>query len=167
MDTVAKIEIETAAARAMLAAIAETIGDDDQARVDAVEGETSLLEAFDKALARMGELDAMRIGLEAYAKALGDRISRLEAADGRLRSALFSAMNATGLRKIERPLATLSVRPGTPAVVIDAEYMIPVQHRRWKGWEIDRTSIRAAIKSGTQVPGAHLSEAGTTLQVRT
>lgn len=166
MDTATKIEVEAAAARQLLASIVETIGDDEQAAIDAVEGETNLLEALDRALARMGELDALRIGLEAYAKTLHDRIARLEAADGRLRAAMYSALNATGLRKVERPLATLSLRPGQSAVVIEAEHMIPAWHKRWKGWEIDKTSIRASIKAGTAVPGARLSEAGTTLQVR-
>lgn len=167
MDPARKIEIEAESARQLLYAIAETVADDEQAVTDAIEGETNLFEAVDKALARMAELDAHRIGLEAYVANCKSRIERFDRAETRLREALQSAMQITGQKKIERALATISLRPTRPSVMVLDMTSIPVWFKRHGEWSADKTAIGAALKSGVPVPGAALSPTSTTLHVAT
>ena len=74
MHPARKIEIEAAAARSLLNAIAETIADDDQAKMDAIEGETGLLEAIDAALDRIREMEAHRAAIKEMHRQVGDLI---------------------------------------------------------------------------------------------
>jgi len=165
MDPVRKLEIEAASARQLLAAIAETIADDEQAATDAIEGETGLFEAIDRALARKMELDAHRIGLEAQIANMKARVERFDRAEERLRSAMQSAMMATHQRKAERALATLSLRPTAAAVMITDMASIPVWLKRHGEWQPDKKRIGAALKAGAHIPGAMLSPTGTTLHI--
>lgn len=165
IDHARKIEIEAASARQLLAAIAETIADDDQAATDAIEGETNLFEAIDRALARMAELDAHRIGLEAQIATMKARVDRFDKAEERLRAAMQAAMQATGQKKLERALATLSLRPSQPAVMVTDMTAIPVWLKRHGEWRADKKAIGAALKSGAFVPGAALSPTSTVLHV--
>lgn len=165
-NEIRSVEIEAEAAKHLLAAIAETIGDDDQAAHDAVEGETGLMEAIDRALERMVMIDAMLTGLDAHKQVVSRRIERLEAGERRLREVLLKALYAAKQRKIERPLATLSIGKTRGAVAIDDEDLLPVWLKRWKGWEPDKAAITAALKAGP-VTGASMVGAGVdTLVVR-
>lgn len=165
-DVIRRVEAEAIAAKALLAAIAEIIGDDEQAAADAVEGETSLVEAVDASLARIAELRALQIGLEAHVKAMQVRLARVSTAEDFIRSCLHAALKTTGLRKLERPLATISIRAGTPSVEITDIEALPVWLKRFRGWEPDKVAVRAAIKDVGSVPGARMTDAGETLSIR-
>ncbi len=59
------IRRETEAAKALLAGMRETIGDEDMALLaDTIEGETNLLEAIDTALAEIDETEVLISGLK-------------------------------------------------------------------------------------------------------
>ncbi len=166
IDPARKIEIEAAAARQLLSSIAEIVADDDEAKADAIEGETHLFEAIDRALERMTDLDVLKIGIEAHLAKLEERLKRFEKQDERLRSAIFAAMTTTGQKKIERPLATVSIRPGTRSVIVSNMDLLPVWFKRLAEWQPDKRAIGAALKEGQIVPGAMLSPAADTLAIR-
>jgi hypothetical protein len=80
-------------------------------------------------------------------------------ADG-LRDYLQRCMEATGIERIEGPGILLSFRKSS-AVVIDGVDLIPAEFMRApepKPAEPDKTAIAAALKAGTEVPGAHIEK---------
>jgi hypothetical protein len=57
----------------------------------------------------------------------------------------------------------MKLKKNPPSVVIDDLTQIPTQYQRQKiQVDIDKVAIKAAIKAGEEVPGAHL-EQGTSL----
>lgn len=165
-DVARGIAIEAEQARAVLAAVAGSIADDDQAVMDTIEGETNLLEAFDRGLARLGDLDAMMIGVKAHIEGLKARIERFERGEERIRKAMLLAMQTLGQRKIERALGTLSVRVKPQGVIeinvdlVPPEYMLPQPPK------LDKARARKDMLGGVQVPGLTLSEPGETLHIK-
>lgn len=86
---------------------------------------------------------------------------RLKAIE-RLENNLVGAMQHFGVPKLEQPgLLTLSLRKSETCEIED-ESAIPTQFIKLKIVEpiksIDKTAIKAAIKSGEQVPGARIQE---------
>lgn len=104
--------------------------------------------------------------MEASAKAIKDAadgmLLRAKAEENRaknLKAYLQSAMVATGISKIESPYFVIGLRNNPESVVIDAESQIPADYMREipASYSPDKAAIKAAIKSGIQVPGVHLS----------
>lgn len=94
------------------------------------------------------------------------RIDRFNRRDEALRRLMFGLLQATGLRKLELPEATLSIRAGVPKTIVTDETAIPETFIRIKR-ELDIASIKVALKDGIPVPGATLSNAEETLTIRT
>lgn len=69
-------------------------------------------------------------------------------------------MIQSGITKIECPVFSLSIKTNPAAVIIDSEALIPNEF--WRVPEPvptpDKSAIAAAIKSGIEVPGAHLGQ---------
>ena len=75
-------------------------------------------------------------------------------------------MQTANLAKAELPEATLSIRQGTPKVVIINEREIPDEFMRIKK-EPDKTRIKAVMTAGEVVSGCALSNAEPSLTIRT
>lgn len=77
----------------------------------------------------------------------------------RLKAYALANMLATGKTKIESPYFVMGLRNNPESVVIDAESQIPADYMREipASYSPDKAAIKAAIKSGIQVPGVHLS----------
>lgn len=165
-DIARSIAIETEQAKHVLYAVAASISDDDQALVDTVEGETNLLEAIDRGLVRIGEMDAMVIGLKAHIEGLKARIERFEKGDERIRKAMLAAMQAMGQLKLERSLATLSVRAKPQGVIefnidlVPSDYLVPQPPR------LDKAKASKEMRGGVRIPGLGLTEPAVTLHIR-
>jgi len=141
---------------------------DEDCLLDTLEGETDLFKAIELVFesARMDEL---------MADAIGTRIDELKARQGRLsvrverkRQLIADAMEAVGVKKIERPTVTLSLRNGSPSVLILDEGLIPDAFKKVKTvWSLDKTAIKnALLGDGQEVPGATLSNGSSTLSAR-
>ena len=76
-----------------------------------------------------------------------------------LKGYLQSAMEATGITKIESPYFVISLRNNPESVVIDAESQIPADYMREvpATYSPDKTLIKKAIQDGYEVPGCHLT----------
>lgn len=142
------------------------LAEDDATLADTLEGET---EAPDVVAAFIREARED----EAAAKALGSimddmkaRCQRIAARGDRRRQAAFAIMRACEIRKIEKPDFTASVRATPLKVEIDDEAALPDQFIRIKR-EPDKTAIKKALEIGAAVPGAHLTNGGETLSIRT
>lgn len=141
--------------------------DDEDLFLDTLDGETDAITILDR------EIEAEQAD-RATVEAIGARIAALKARADRItmradahRNAQKLVLQATGQKKIERPLATLSLRPGAVSVRIIDEASIPSQLCRVKTTTTpDKTAIKAQIEAGEHVPGAELVRGDETLQVR-
>lgn len=89
-----------------------------------------------------------------------DRLKRLKAhlerEDGRVREYLKRAMEMTGTEKVQGISASISFRR-SEQTVIDNDASIPDEYMTVKTtYTPNKTAIKAAIKAGNDVPGAHI-----------
>ena len=165
-DHIRTIQIEGEAARVLLAYIKDIVGDDEEMTLTAIEGETSFLEAVDAALARIAEVTAHAEAIAAQALALRDRKERFLYQGECIRTALHVALEQAGLRKLERPQATLSVRAVPAKAEILDEAAIPVKFWKEQAPKLDKKAVLEALKAKEDVPGASLSNGGETIAIR-
>ena len=167
MNSIARsLEHEAEAVCVLLANLRDVIGDDIDAIHDAIEGETSLLEAIGGAVDRLGELEAHEEALAAQMKALATRKERFSHQGDLIRAAILSAMATADLKKLELPQATLSRKPTPPKVLILDEASIPARFWKLSDPKLDRTSVLSALKANEPVPGAELSNGGETVAIK-
>jgi len=163
------LDRHTITAKGLADALRERGFDDDEELIaDAIEGETDAMEAVSRLLRWMNERQATAQSLKTLEADYAARRKRFEEAIKTARGALARFMDETGLTKIERPEATLSMRNGSPSVIYPADMepeTLPEQFRRWT-CEADKAAIKEAMLAGAEVPGLTLSNGETTLAVR-
>lgn len=157
---------EAEAARTLILNLKDVIADDEGMAIDMIEAETGLLEAIDGALSRMGELESLCEAVELRVSKLSSRKARFEAQQERIKTSIALAMEMVGLQKMERPEATLSIRAVPASVVIVNESDIPSQFWKPQAPKLDRKLVLSALKDGTAVEGAKLSNGGQTISIR-
>jgi hypothetical protein len=157
---------ETEAARALVASLADVLGDDAELAADTIEGETNLQEVIRSALGRIVELDTMTEGIKVTQDALASRKARLEKQREMIRESLAVALEVACIKKMETPLATISLRAVPPRVEVIDESAIPATY--WKPQEprLDRKAVLDALKDKRDVPGATLSNGGMAVTIR-
>jgi hypothetical protein len=134
---------------------------------DTLEGATSLKEVI-AALIRSAMLDeALGAGLELRLEEMKARRARFEERGAKKRRLAMEAMSEVGLQKIEECDFTASTRNGSPALMVVAESVIPEAYWQPQPPKLDRQTLLKDLKSGTDVPGAALSNAPSVLVVRT
>lgn len=141
------------------------LADDDQLRLDAIEGETEALEVAARLYRSLAIAQAMQHGLKTEIKRMRYRKERYAVREEKTRDLLMLLMQAMDTRKLELPAATLSIGPSRPKVVVVDEDQLPEEFVRIKR-EADKTAIGNALKAGQTVPGAALSNGGETLTIR-
>lgn len=154
---------ESEAAKVLLAQIADIVGDDEEAKADAVEGETSLNEAIDLAVQQLVDDMAAIKGLNDYIEKLTSRKERLQDRVAHFRTALASAMEQAGRKKIDHPAVTLSLRAVAASVSVTDEAAVPSKFFKPRDPKMDKKAILAALKAKEAVPGCSLSNGGQTL----
>lgn len=141
--------------------------DDEETYLDTLDGATDALDLLDREIAREQADRALVAALADHIKALKARADRIDMRADARRKVQLLILNAIGLRKVERPLATLSLRAGSMSVRITDEASIPSQLCTIKTIASpDKTAIRAQIEAGETVPGAELVRGDETLSVR-
>lgn len=150
-----------------VAALLQPYADDEDLYQDMIEGETDALDLLDSQIASMQNDEALAEAIKAQEANLKARRERIEwRADAHKKAALL-IMNAAGLKKAERPRATISVRPGSVSVQITDEAEIPTQLMREKVTRApDKAAIKAQLDAGETVPGAELVRGAETISVR-
>lgn len=74
-----------------------------------------------------------------------------------LKKYLIQELTYAGKKKMETDRFLLSTRNNAPSTIIEDETLIPDVFKTTKVTEsVDKTAIKEAIKSGKEVPGAHL-----------
>jgi hypothetical protein len=139
---------------------------DEQTLADTLEGLTDFQEVV-AAVIRAALFDeALSEGLKAHIQALEARLRRLnERAESRRRIAR-DAMVEVDLRKITAPDFTVSVRAGSPALVVVDEGAIPNAYWVPREPRLDRAGLLSDLKNGLAVSGAELANPTPVLSVR-
>lgn len=159
------ISKEAEAAATLLKNIADIVADDEVAREDAIEGETNLKEVIAAAVEEIAEAEAMAEVIKVRAGDLAARKKRLEDRAEMLRAAIASALDHVDCKKLTLPTATLSVAPVPPKAIVIDEADLPSDFFEPQPPKLDRRKLLAALKDGP-VPGAELSNGGTSLRIR-
>ena len=169
MSAAPYLDRHTVTAKGLADALREGgFADDEDLIADAIEGETDAMEAVSRLLRWMAEKQSHAAILGDLVSSYGARKKRYEEAIKSARGALARFMDETGLTRIERPEATLSMRQGSPSVIYPADLdpeTLPEQFRRWT-CDADKAAIKEAMLAGEEVPGLTLSNGGTSLAVR-
>ncbi|MFZ5667991.1 MAG: siphovirus Gp157 family protein [Pseudomonadota bacterium] len=159
---------EILGAKAIVDHLRERGFDDEDLILDSIEGETEAMEGVSRLLRWMAEKQAAAAAIKALEADYAARRKRYEDAVKTARGALASFMDQCGLKKIERPEATLSLSARGPQVIYPADLnpeTLPEAFRKWT-CEADRAAIKDAMLAGEEIDGLSLSNGETTLTVR-
>lgn len=143
--------------------------DDDQELVsDTIEGETSLIEAIEAAVAEIDECDVHIVGLKAKETEFAERRRRVEERADRIKATIEQAMIATEQESLRLPTATLTLTKRAPGLIVINEADIPttfwIEQER-PAPKLDKKALRAALDEGA-IPGATLDNGSRSLSVR-
>lgn len=104
------------------------------------------------------ELDSEAQQIDAQIKRLKARKDGMKRRADTLKNLMLDAMTSSGLKKVSDPLVTVYLRKST-ATIVDNMELIPKDLLRVKvETSPDLVAISKTIKSGIEVPGAHLEE---------
>ena len=140
------------------------LNDDEILRLDMIEGETEAFEFLSRVVRSINNAQVTKTGLSHYIDALNERQERFGHRIDVLRKFAKQVMDSANIKKAELPEATLSIRNGSPKVIITNEHELPKEFLRVKT-EPDKTRIKAALAAGENVSGAALSNSETTLAI--
>jgi phosphoribosylaminoimidazole-succinocarboxamide synthase len=142
--------------KALAQAVRETLGDDETAIADTIEGLTILDDAIAATIREARAAAAMRNGLLELMTRMKERAERLDYRAQRLMAAALQAAQECGIKKITAPDFTAGIGQSKGKVVIVDEALLPDYCFRTKR-EIDRAYVRDELLTGVDVPGASLS----------
>lgn len=166
-DLLAIEATKVALLRARLLELYPELGEDAQALADTLEGMTDFNDMV-CAVIDSAENDASMVrALENRVNDMNCRMTRLMDREDRKRRAVGQAMEAAGVRKIEAPEFTISLRALPPKVLVTDETRIPSEFWEEKTVKtLNKTLLKEALETDT-VPGAELSNGGASLTIRT
>src|SRR5574337_1294090 len=133
--------------------------------IESVEGEMEVkAEAYAAIICNLEHLAA---GIREQEKRQAERRKSMEAKADRLRDRLLEAMESGGIPRFETARFRIAVRANPEKVVIDDEAAVPLDYKREipAHYEADKALMKAAMKDGYAIPGAHL-ELGKRLEIR-
>jgi len=140
---------------------------DDETIRDTLEGITTL-DALIAEIVRSALLDeGLQRGLRSRLDDMKQRLARLEHRGDTKRQLALEAMSEVGLRKLEAPDFTVSLRAGPPALVVVAEQEIPDAYWVPQPAKLDRQALLHELKTGAAINGVQLGNPKSTLSVRT
>jgi hypothetical protein len=124
--------------------------------LEVIEGDIKVKATNIAALTR--NLEASAAMIREAGKRMLERADRLERRSESIKAYLLWNCQAAQITKIECPEYVISVRKNPPAVIIDDENKIPPEFIFTPMPEPrpDKVKIKAALKAGEDVPGAHL-----------
>ncbi len=142
--------------------------EDEEAWLLSLESETDFNNLLRQLERKRQESLSMCEAIESNIETLAARKYRFEHRQEAMRDIMFKLMEWAKQRKVELPEATLSIRAGTPKVVITDEALIPDELCRLKR-EPDRVKLKELLtQSGPLLNGAaFLSNAEPSLSIRT
>lgn len=140
------------------------LAEDEDFRRDVLEGQSDLFGVVERLARESRAVKAEVAGLREQAVELVARSGKKAEREQAIRQAILGLMNAADLTKIKTATASVSIASLRPSVVVTDETALPDQFIRVKR-EADKAAIKAALEAGESVPGASLSNGGTTLRI--
>lgn len=145
------------------------VDDDEELVADTIEGQTSLQEAIEAALAEIDECEVHIIGLKAKEAEFNTRRSRLEDRVERIRAIIEQAMLTSEQMAFRLSSATVTLNKKQPALVVTNEADIPT--RFWIEQErpapkLDKKALADALRANEAISGATLDNGSFSLSVR-
>lgn len=141
--------------------------EDETLRADMIEGETDAFEFLRMIERQRQDTAALAGAIASNIAELGLRQERFERREKSLRALIMKIMDAADIRKAELPEATLSIRNGTPKVLITNENDLPDIACKFVRTP-DKTKIKQLLATDPFfVAGATMSNAEPTLSIRT
>ena len=165
MDQITASRIHYKAVRDRLRAEDPTL--DEQTLADTVEGLTDLHEILQAVIRAALADEALASGLKGRIGEMEDRLGRLQDRASKRRQIAKEVMTELDLKKLQAPDFTASIRPGFPSLMVINETEIPSIYWEPRDPKLDRVSLLADLKHGTEVQGAALSNPEPILSVRT
>lgn len=141
------------------------LADDEELFRDTLEGNTRFNEIMDRLLTEMRDNETLA---EAAASRIGkirERQTRLTHRAQFYRSLMHRMLTVTGIQSVALAEAKVSIMKSPDKVIITDESAVPDAFMKITK-EPNKTAIKNAIKTGTYVPGAALSNGGSTISVR-
>jgi len=139
---------------------------DEETLADTLEGATDLHEAIARLVRSALDDEDLLVGLKARIGELKGRLERIGRRAEAKRAVARAAMDEAGIDKIMAPDFTASLRAAPPKLVITDEARIPEWFFIPQPARLDRAGLREALKAGTGVDGAALSNVERSLSVR-
>lgn len=139
--------------------------EDEELLKDTLEGSTQFNEVMDKLLSAMRENESLAEAIASRIGKLRERQTRLTHRAQFMRALIHRLMERSGMKSVALPEGKISVVNTPEKVIVTDEAAIPDAYCKITR-EPNRTAIKNALKSGTYIPGASLSNGGTTISVR-
>jgi Gp157 protein len=140
---------------------------DQQTLADTVEGLTDLHEIL-TAIIRAALTDqALATGLEGRIAEMQTRLGRLQDRAAKRRQIAKDVMVELDLKKITAPDFTVSIRPGTPSLLVLDEAAVPSIYWQPSAPRLNRQGLLSELKDGADIKGVALSNPEPVLSVRT
>jgi hypothetical protein len=140
---------------------------DDQTLADTVEGLTDLHEIVAAIIRSALADEALATGLKSRVAEMQDRLERLQDRASKRRQIAKDVMVELDLKKITAPDFTVSIRPGTPALMVLDEAAVPSIFWQPSAPKLNRQGLLSELKEGAEITGVTLSNPEPVLSVRT
>src|SRR6476620_5815016 len=140
---------------------------DEQTLADTVEGLTDLHEIVAAIIRSALTDEALATGLKCRITEMQDRLDRLQDRASKRRQIAKGVMIELDLKKITAPDFTVSVRPGTPSLLVLDEAVVPSIYWQPSAPRLNRQGLLSELKEGTDINGVALSNPEPILSVRT
>ena len=139
---------------------------DEETLADTLEGVSDLPSLLSTLIRSRIEDETLAECLRRRIEEMRQRLERLEVRAGQKKALVLAAMEEAGIKKLVEADFTLSLRLGSPKLVVVDETLIPEEFWRPQAPKLDRQWLLAALKNGRSVPGAELGNPEPTLAVR-
>jgi hypothetical protein len=140
---------------------------DEQTLADTVEGLTDVHEIITAIIRAALSDEALATGLKMRIAEMEGRLNRLRDRSSKRRQVVKEVMLELDLKKIPAPDFTVSIRPGTPALLVLDEAVVPSIYWEPREPRLNRQELLNELKDGAEVAGVTLSNPEPVLSVRT
>ncbi|KAA3518861.1 hypothetical protein GOZ96_04955 [Agrobacterium vitis] len=143
-------------------------GDDEALITDAIEGETSLIEAVGAAFDEIYECEIHIVGIKAKETEFAERRRRMEERVERIKATIEQAMLTAEQDSLRLPTATLTLKKQSPSLIVTNEADIPTQfwiEQERPAPKLNKKALRDALDKGP-VTGATLDNGSRSISVR-
>ena len=148
----------------ILAAFPE-LAEDEELRLDTIEGETNAFDILQRLLLIERDAASMQLAIKKRTEELDARADRHKRTQDAMRKLMLRIMQAGGVQKVPLPDATLSVTKGRESVDIIDDAILPRKFLKVVKTP-DKKAIKDALDAGKKVKGAALKVGEQTLSVR-